>query len=136
MSVIDSKIFSDAKIKNIVIAYLDEKILPTMQTLMIENFDHSLIRLMSFGLIFKTSDRILKKLNPLETAKIYYEQLPLKDKNDFIKFCFSWEDNNTAKKFAIANNIMYASIALTDPSKEIREFASFCYQKLKNDRKN
>lgn len=136
MSTIDSNIFSDMKIKNIMIAYLDEKILPTMQILMIENFDCSLIGLMSFGSIFKTSDRILKKLNSLEVAKIYYEQLPFKDKSDFIKFCFSWDNNNTAKKFAIANNIVYASIALTDPSKEIREFASFCYQKLKNDRKN
>lgn len=125
-------IFSDFKMKTILLSYLDQKVAPTLQLFIIDSFNFAdKFKLFGYVNLFQTNDRITKKLSPSQLAAFYYKQLPLKDKEDFIKFCFSSE-NRTAKKFAIAVDILYTSIALTDPDQDIRSFASFCYKLYNN----
>ena len=58
-----------------------------------------------------------------ELAKSLYDQIPLEDKKDFLRFCYLHK-NALYKKFSIAVSPIYTALGLTDPDSNIREFAT------------
>lgn len=58
-----------------------------------------------------------------DVCKFYLDSVPLKDKQDFLRFCFEQKKFNL-RKFAIVLDEGYLAAALVDPNDDIRLLAS------------